>query len=71
MSDSFKKNHIANRIVVTEFGTKAIPDPCQSIFSRQANIYKTQIIKYIFFIIKFSIELLLYLNLEKAFPTTL
>jgi hypothetical protein len=24
----------AQRIVVTEFGTKAVPDPCQTIFQR-------------------------------------
>jgi carotenoid cleavage dioxygenase-like enzyme len=33
-SESYKKNLAANRIVVTEFATAAVPDPCQSIFSR-------------------------------------
>ncbi|XP_014224940.1 carotenoid isomerooxygenase isoform X1 [Trichogramma pretiosum] len=33
-TDVFKKNQAAKRIVVTEFGTRATPDPCQSIFER-------------------------------------
>lgn len=33
-SESYKKNLAANRIVVTEFGTACVPDPCQSIFER-------------------------------------
>lgn len=33
-SDTYKKNLAANRIVVSEFGTSSIPDPCQSIFER-------------------------------------
>jgi carotenoid isomerooxygenase len=33
-SDSYKKNLAANRIVVSEFGTVSVPDPCQSIFQR-------------------------------------
>lgn len=33
-SDVYKKNWEAKRIVVTEFGTKAMPDPCHSIFDR-------------------------------------
>lgn len=33
-SDIYKKNLVANRIVVSEFGTSAVPDPCQSIFHR-------------------------------------
>ncbi|XP_049321774.1 beta-carotene oxygenase 1, like [Astyanax mexicanus] len=33
-SDTYKKNIAANRIVVTEFGTLAYPDPCKNIFSR-------------------------------------
>lgn len=33
-SDSYKKNLAANRIVVSEFGTSCVPDPCQSIFER-------------------------------------
>lgn len=35
MSDSYRKNLAANRIVVSEFATVAsAPDPCQSIFER-------------------------------------
>ncbi|KAL1007237.1 hypothetical protein UPYG_G00083840 [Umbra pygmaea] len=33
-SDTFKKNTHANRIVVSEFGTMVLPDPCQTIFSK-------------------------------------
>lgn len=33
-SDTYKKNQAANRIVVGEFGTSIVPDPCQSIFER-------------------------------------
>ncbi|XP_059486295.1 carotenoid isomerooxygenase [Neocloeon triangulifer] len=36
---AFKRNHAAQRIVVTEFGTKAVPDPCQSIFQTVAAIF--------------------------------
>ncbi|RZC35698.1 RPE65 domain containing protein, partial [Asbolus verrucosus] len=31
-SEVFKKNTRANRIVLTEFGTRAVPDPCRTIF---------------------------------------
>ena len=33
-SDAYKKNQAANRIVVSVFATLAVPDPCQSIFSK-------------------------------------
>lgn len=33
-SKTFKKNTAANRIVVTEFGTMAYPDPCKNIFAK-------------------------------------
>ncbi|XP_048098900.1 beta-carotene 15, 15-dioxygenase 2, like isoform X2 [Alosa alosa] len=33
-SDSYVKNSEKNRIVVTEFGTLAMPDPCKNIFAR-------------------------------------
>lgn len=33
-SETYKKNKAANRIVITEFGTKAVPDPCHTIFDR-------------------------------------
>lgn len=33
-SEVYKKNNAAQRIVVTEFGTASVPDPCQTIFQR-------------------------------------
>ncbi|CAG7728634.1 unnamed protein product, partial [Allacma fusca] len=33
-SDTYKKNMAADRIVVSEFGTAAFPDPCKTIFQR-------------------------------------
>ncbi|CAL7933231.1 unnamed protein product [Xylocopa violacea] len=39
-TDAYRKNQAAQRIVVTEFGTKAIPDPCKSIFQRVAAVFK-------------------------------
>lgn len=33
-SEMYKKIWTANRLIVTEFGTKALPDPCQTIFQR-------------------------------------
>ncbi|XP_063292323.1 carotenoid-cleaving dioxygenase, mitochondrial-like [Pelobates fuscus] len=33
-SDSYKQNKSANRIVISEFGTLAMPDPCKSGFDR-------------------------------------
>ncbi|XP_006641394.2 beta,beta-carotene 15,15'-dioxygenase isoform X1 [Lepisosteus oculatus] len=33
-SDTYKKNIKADRIVVSEFGTMAYPDPCKSIFTK-------------------------------------
>ncbi|XP_026315488.1 carotenoid isomerooxygenase-like isoform X2 [Hyposmocoma kahamanoa] len=38
-SNTFNKNRAANRIVVTEFGTKAVPDPCHTIFDRLAAVF--------------------------------
>ncbi|XP_043281100.1 carotenoid isomerooxygenase isoform X2 [Venturia canescens] len=38
-TDVYKRNHEAKRIVVTEFGTKAVPDPCQSIFHSVAAVF--------------------------------
>ncbi|CAH0550459.1 unnamed protein product [Brassicogethes aeneus] len=38
-SEIYKKNWQANRIVITEFGTKAVPDPCHSIFQKVAAIF--------------------------------
>lgn len=33
-SETYKRNMKANRIVVSEFGTMAYPDPCKNIFAR-------------------------------------
>lgn len=33
-SDSYVRNSEKNRIVVSEFGTLAMPDPCKNIFAR-------------------------------------
>lgn len=33
-TETLKKNTAAQRIVVTEFGTAAVPDPCHSIFDK-------------------------------------
>lgn len=33
-SEVYKQNQAAQRIVITEFGTCAVPDPCQTIFQR-------------------------------------
>nr|XP_034826966.1 carotenoid isomerooxygenase-like [Maniola hyperantus] len=38
-SDVYKKNTAANRIAVTEFGTKAVPDPCRTIFDRISSMF--------------------------------
>ncbi|XP_063218959.1 carotenoid isomerooxygenase isoform X2 [Bacillus rossius redtenbacheri] len=38
-SEAYKQNHAANRIVFTEFGTKAVPDPCQTIFNRISAVF--------------------------------
>ncbi|XP_078066762.1 beta,beta-carotene 15,15'-dioxygenase-like [Mustelus asterias] len=42
-SDTYKTNIEANRIVVSEFGTMAYPDPCKNIFSK-AFSYLTHVI---------------------------
>ncbi|XP_032514963.2 carotenoid isomerooxygenase-like [Danaus plexippus] len=39
-SETYKKNMAANRIVVTEFGTTAVPDPCRSIFDRISSTFR-------------------------------
>ncbi|XP_053449686.1 carotenoid-cleaving dioxygenase, mitochondrial isoform X2 [Nycticebus coucang] len=33
-SDSYKANSAQNRIVISEFGTLALPDPCKNVFER-------------------------------------
>ncbi|XP_060536500.1 carotenoid isomerooxygenase isoform X2 [Cylas formicarius] len=38
-SEVYKKICAAKRLVVTEFGTRAVPDPCQSIFQRVATVF--------------------------------
>lgn len=38
-TDAYKKNQAAQRIVVTEFGTKSVTDPCKTIFQRVAAIF--------------------------------
>ncbi|XP_076183038.1 neither inactivation nor afterpotential B isoform X2 [Ptiloglossa arizonensis] len=38
-TDVYRKNNAAQRIVVTEFGTKPVPDPCKSIFQRIAAMF--------------------------------
>lgn len=35
----YKKNKQAQRIVLTEFGTRSVPDPCQTIFKRVSAIF--------------------------------
>ncbi|XP_027021164.2 carotenoid-cleaving dioxygenase, mitochondrial isoform X2 [Tachysurus fulvidraco] len=39
-SDSYKKNSEMNRIVVSEFGTLALPDPCKNIFQRFMSFFE-------------------------------
>ncbi|KAK1336334.1 hypothetical protein QTO34_004140 [Cnephaeus nilssonii] len=33
-SDTYKANCVQNRIVISEFGTLALPDPCRNVFER-------------------------------------
>ncbi|GFG41003.1 hypothetical protein Cfor_12599, partial [Coptotermes formosanus] len=33
-TQTYKRNMAAQRIVVTEFGTRSVPDPCQTVFQR-------------------------------------
>ncbi|XP_015369848.1 PREDICTED: carotenoid isomerooxygenase isoform X1 [Diuraphis noxia] len=39
-SNTYKQNKAAQRIVITEFGTRACPDPCKTIFHRFSNVFK-------------------------------
>lgn len=39
-TEIYKKNMTANRIVLNEFGTSVVPDPCQTIFSKIATLFK-------------------------------
>ncbi|XP_039751227.1 carotenoid isomerooxygenase-like [Pararge aegeria] len=38
-TDTLRKNNKAQRIVVSEFGTKSVPDPCHTIFDRLASVF--------------------------------
>ncbi|XP_069356352.1 LOW QUALITY PROTEIN: carotenoid isomerooxygenase-like [Maniola hyperantus] len=38
-TDTLKKNRKAQRIVVSEFGTRSVPDPCHTIFDRIASVF--------------------------------
>ncbi|XP_050300991.1 carotenoid isomerooxygenase [Anthonomus grandis grandis] len=38
-SEIYKKIWTANRLVMTEFGTKAVPDPCHTIFQKVATMF--------------------------------
>ncbi|XP_040273179.1 beta,beta-carotene 9',10'-oxygenase-like [Bufo bufo] len=39
-SDSYKSNELENRIVISEFGTVAMPDPCKSLFQRFVSMFE-------------------------------
>ncbi|XP_023308036.2 carotenoid isomerooxygenase isoform X2 [Lucilia cuprina] len=39
-TETLKKNNAAQRIVVTEFGTASVPDPCHSIFDKVSAIFR-------------------------------
>ncbi|XP_013181454.1 PREDICTED: carotenoid isomerooxygenase-like [Papilio xuthus] len=39
-TDTYKRNKAANRIVVTEFATESVPDPCHTIFDRFTAFFK-------------------------------
>ncbi|XP_018009676.1 beta,beta-carotene 15,15'-dioxygenase isoform X2 [Hyalella azteca] len=39
-SETYKLNHRANRIVVSEFGTAGVPDPCLSLFDKFSTYFK-------------------------------
>ncbi|XP_072938573.1 carotenoid isomerooxygenase-like [Epargyreus clarus] len=39
-TNTWQKNHRAQRILFTEFGTKSVPDPCHTIFDRLASVFK-------------------------------
>ncbi|VVC28941.1 Hypothetical protein CINCED_3A018818 [Cinara cedri] len=38
-SNTYKQNKAAQRIVISEFGTRACPDPCKTIFHRISNVF--------------------------------
>ncbi|XP_068152900.1 carotenoid isomerooxygenase [Drosophila tropicalis] len=39
-TETLRKNRAAQRIVVTEFGTASVPDPCHTIFDKFAAIFR-------------------------------
>lgn len=39
-TETLRKNRAAQRIVITEFGTAAVPDPCHSIFDKFGAIFR-------------------------------
>ncbi|KAM4703961.1 carotenoid-cleaving dioxygenase, mitochondrial-like isoform 2-T2 [Rhinophrynus dorsalis] len=41
VSDTYKTNQSQNRIVISEFGTVAMPDPCKSVFQRFMSTFET------------------------------
>lgn len=41
-SDTYQKNMKADRIVVSEFGTAAFPDPCKNLFQRFFSYFKQE-----------------------------
>lgn len=41
-SDSYVSNSEKNRIVVSEFGTLATPDPCKNLFARFFSRFQAQ-----------------------------
>jgi len=42
-TQTYKRNMAAQRIVVTEFGTRSVPDPCQTIFQRYCTVLYTHV----------------------------
>ncbi|KAM7086343.1 carotenoid-cleaving dioxygenase, mitochondrial isoform 1-T1 [Molossus nigricans] len=42
-SDTYKANSVHNRIVISEFGTLALPDPCKNIFERFMSKFKLSV----------------------------
>lgn len=42
-TETLKKNTQAQRIIVTEFGTSSVPDPCHSIFDKVSAMFRSDI----------------------------
>ncbi|XP_068600215.1 carotenoid-cleaving dioxygenase, mitochondrial [Brachionichthys hirsutus] len=49
-SDAYTKNHEQDRIVMSEFGTLAMPDPCKNIFQRFLSHFEIQSKPFSFFV---------------------